>query len=148
MSKHNNTNKLFRMLANGEVRKVTLTALNHFEAKTYSETLNQEIKPGTKLIVTNNAYRHLVKSAHITGNGAKQRVDPNPLSERDFAEITLVFKKPDKLKCEGGRIIAEKKLSNYHRLVIELEKYGKSFRLITYFNINKKPLRKEKSLSG
>lgn len=133
---------LFQSLANGSLNKVTITALNQKEAIRYSISLSREIKPGTRLIMTSNSYRHLLNSAHITGRGKKQHIrDPNPLTEVDIENLAKVFKNPDELRSEGRRVVVEKSIGHSYRLVMELIKHGEEFRLVTYFNINKKPLK-------
>ena len=141
MTKHTVIHHL-ETLQSGETKKVTITALNYYESIRYSLDLKLDIPCGARLIITQDGVRHLMNSGHLTGVGRHHRTDTNHLSDADLSALPKIFKSPDVIKIVGKsrfglRIKVEKQLANHHRLILELEKHHKYFRLISFFNINK-----------
>lgn len=140
--------KKFLSLVTGQEKRFEVATVSESQAKAMKRMFGVELKPGTKLYFSNNGIKHLLKHGHLTGVGDRDRngrifIDKRPLSVDDLNQVKHVFKTPDSVTVQpDNRIRFVKTVDNRHRLIVELNERGDGYSVITYFNENKRKLKK------
>ena len=136
----------FNSVKNGWRRKTIMSHITPELAQMYSEATGFRVSSNAKLVLTDNAVRHMKNSGHLDGKGRYGIEDTNPITDADIADIPLVFAEPDSIKVKGQRgyrgekIELSKQLDNTHILAVELEqKSNGDFYIVSYYNKSKSP---------
>ena len=136
----------FNSVKNGWRRKTIMARITPKLAQMYSEATGFNVSSSAKLILTDNAVRHMKNSGHLDGKGRYGIEDTNPITDADIADIPLVFTEPDNIKVKGQKgyrgekIELSKQLDNMHILAVELEqKPNGDFYIVSYYNKSRSP---------
>ena len=136
----------FNSVKNGWRRKTIMSRIAPELAQMYSEATGFRVSSNAKLVLTDNAVRHMKNSGHLDGKGRYGIEDTNPITDADIADIPLVFAEPDNIKvkgqkgCRGEKIELSKQLDNMHILAVELEqKPNGDFYIVSYYNKSRSP---------
>ena len=136
----------FNSVKNGWRRKTIMSRITPELAQMYSEATGFRVSSNAKLVLTDNAVRHMKNSGHLDGKGRYGIEDTNPITDADIADIPLVFAEPDNIKVKGQKgyrgekIELSKQLDNMHILAVELEqKPNGDFYIVSYYNKNRSP---------
>ena len=136
----------FNSVKNGWRRKTIMSRITPELAQMYSEATGFKVSSNAKLVLTDNAVRHMKNSGHLDGKGRYGIEDINPITDADIADIPLVFAEPDNIKvkgqkgCRGEKIELSKQLDNMHILAVELEqKPNGDFYIVSYYNKSRSP---------
>jgi putative mediator of RNA polymerase II transcription subunit 12 len=136
----------FNSVKNGWRRKTIMSRITPELAQMYSEATGFRVSSNAKLVLTDNAVRHMKNSGHLDGKGHYGIEDTNPITDADIADIPLVFAEPDNIKVKGQKgyrgekIELSKQLDNMHILAVELEqKPNGDFYIVSYYNKSRSP---------
>lgn len=136
----------FNSVKNGWRRKTVMARIKPKLAQMYSEATGFNVSSSAKLVLTDNAVRHMKNSGHLDGKGRYGIEDTNPITDADIADIPLVFAEPDNIKVKGQKgyrgekIELSKQLDNMHILAVELEqKPNGDFYIVSYYNKSRSP---------
>ena len=136
----------FNSVKNGWRRKTIMSRITPELAQMYSEATGFRVSSNAKLVLTDNAVRHMKNSGHLDGKGRYGIEDTNPITDADIADIPLVFAEPDNIKVKrqkgyrGEKIELSKQLDNMHILAVELEqKPNGDFYIVSYYNKSRSP---------
>jgi hypothetical protein len=136
----------FNSVKNGWRRKTIMSRITPELAQMYSEATGFRVSSNAKLVLTDNAVRHMKNSGHLDGKGRYGIEDTNPITDADIADIPLVFAEPDNIKVKGQKgyrgekIELSKQLDNMHILAVELEqKPNGDFYIVSYYNKSRSP---------
>lgn len=136
----------FNSVKNGWRRKTIMSRITPELAQMYSEATGFKVSSNAKLVLTDNAVRHMKNSGHLDGKGRYGIEDTNPITDADIADIPLVFAEPDNIKVKGQKgyrgekIELSKQLDNMHILAVELEqKPNGDFYIVSYYNKSRSP---------
>lgn len=136
----------FNSVKNGWRRKTIMSRITPELAQMYSEATGFKVSSNAKLVLTDNAVRHMKNSGHLDGKGRYGIEDTNPITDADIADIPLVFAEPDNIKVKrqkgyrGEKIELSKQLDNMHILAVELEqKPNGDFYIVSYYNKSRSP---------
>ena len=136
----------FNSVKNGWRRKTIMSRITPELAQMYSEATGFKVSSNAKLVLTDNAIRHMKNSGHLDGKGRYGIEDANPITDADIADIPLVFAEPDNIKVKGQKgyrgekIELSKQLDNMHILAVELEqKPNGDFYIVSYYNKSRSP---------
>nr|DAT91441.1 MAG TPA: PolyVal ADP-Ribosyltransferase [Caudoviricetes sp.] len=136
----------FNSVKNGWRRKTIMSRITPELAQMYSEATGFKVSSNAKLVLTDNAIRHMKNSGHLDGKGRYGIEDANPITDADIAGIPLVFAEPDNIKVKGQKgyrgekIELSKQLDNMHILAVELEqKPNGDFYIVSYYNKSRSP---------
>jgi hypothetical protein len=136
----------FNSVKNGWRRKTIMSRITPELAQMYSEATGFRVSSNAKLVLTDNAVRHMKNSGHLDGKGRYGIEDTNPITNADIADIPLVFAEPDSIKVKGQKgyrgekIELSKQLDNMHILAVELEqKPNGDFYIVSYYNKSRSP---------
>jgi hypothetical protein len=136
----------FNSVKNGWRRKTIMSRITPELAQMYSEATGFNVSSNAKLVLTDNAVRHMKNSGHLDGKGRYGIEDANPITDADIADIPLVFTEPDNIKVKGQKgyrgekIELSKQLDNMHILAVELEqKPNGDFYIVSYYNKSRSP---------
>ena len=136
----------FNSVKNGWRRKTIMARITPKLAQMYSEATGFNVSSSAKLVLTDNAVRHMKNSGHLDGRGRYGIEDTNPITDADIADIPLVFAEPDNIKVKGQKgyrgekIELSKQLDNMHILAVELEqKPNGDFYIVSYYNKSRSP---------
>ena len=141
-----NTIAKFNSVKNGWRRKTIMSQITPELAQMYSDATGFKVSNNAKLVLTENAVRHMKNSGHLDGKGRYGMEDTNPITDADIADIPLVFREPDSIKVKGQKgyrgekIELSKQLDNLHILAVELEqKSNGDFYIVSYYNKSRSP---------
>lgn len=136
----------FNSVKNGWRHKTIMSRITPELAQMYSEATGFNVSSNAKLVLTDNAVRHMKNSGHLDGKGRYGIEDTNPITDADIADIPLVFAEPDNIKVKGQKgyrgekIELSKQLDNMHILAVELEqKPNGDFYIVSYYNKSRSP---------
>ena len=136
----------FNSVKNGWRRKTIMSRITPELAQMYSEATGFRVSSNAKLVLTDNAVRHMKNSGHLDGKGRYGIEDTNPITDADIADIPLVFAEPDNIKVKGQKgyrgekVELSKQLDNMHILAVELEqKPNGDFYIVSYYNKSRSP---------
>lgn len=93
----------FNSVKNGWRRKTIMPRITPELAQMYSEATGFRVSSNAKLVLTDNAVRHMKNSGHLDGKGCYGIEDTNPITDADIADIPLVFAEPDSIKVKGQK---------------------------------------------
>ena len=123
----------------GKSKVAEITSMNKYEIMKYSEMLGVKSIP-PRVVLSQNAFRHMINSGHITGVGKNGRVDNLPMTAQDLANIKDLIKKPDVVSESNRenkkRLKFEKTIDNKQRLILELSEKDGRFEVLTMFNVS------------
>lgn len=123
----------------GKSKVAEITSMNKYEIMKYSEMLRVKSIP-PRVVLSQNAFRHMINSGHITGVGKNGRVDNLPMTAQDLANIKDLIKKPDVVSESNRenkkRLKFEKTIDNKQRLILELSEKDGRFEVLTMFNVS------------